>query len=161
GASRLQLPRAITKTAGAVTNPQAVLSGQPTTIGAGGQVVIDFGGEVGGTISLHASGQGQLGLAFAESSQYAETTSDATTGGPRNRDGAITVDVDGATDYTTPIALQRGGFRYLTVFLNAGTSVDLDKVSVHFTAAPTMADPSDYANYFYSSDDLLNQIWYA
>src|SRR5690242_14962443 len=79
-ASRLQLPRSIFKSSGAVTNPDAVLSGKPTTIGAGGQVVIDFGREVGGTISLHASGQGQLGLAFAESSQYAENTSDATTG---------------------------------------------------------------------------------
>src|SRR5690349_243370 len=114
-ASRVQLPRAITRTAGAVTNPQAVLSGAPTTIGSGGQVVIDFGREVGGTITLHAAGAGQLGLAFAESSQYAETTSDATTGGPRNRDGAIMVDVAGPTSYTTPLALQRGGFRYLTV----------------------------------------------
>ena len=58
-------------------------------------------------------------------------------------------------------ALQRGGFRYLTLFLASGTSVDVDAVSVHYTAAPTMADPSDYANYFYSSDDLLNRIWYA
>ena len=67
----------------------------------------------------------------------------------------------GTTDYTTPIALQRGGFRFLTLFLDSGGPVDVSGVSVHYTAAPTMADPSAYANYFHSSDELLNRIWYA
>jgi hypothetical protein len=160
-AGRTQLPRAIARTVGAVADPAAVLSDRPTTLGPGGQLTLDFGQEVGGTITLHASGSGRIGLAFAESSTFIDTTSDATTGGPRNRDGAILVDVDGPTDYTAPLALQRGGFRYLTLFLHSGTSVAVNGVSVHFTAAPTMADPSDYANYFYSSDDELNRIWYA
>ena len=160
-AARTQLPRTIATSAGAVTNPEAVLSGGATTLGSGGRVTLDFGQEVGGTVTVHATGTGQLGMAFAESSAYIDVTSDATTGGSRNRDGAITVDVAGPTDYTTPLPLQRGGFRYLTLFLAAGTSVSVDKVSVHYTAAPTMADPSAYANYFYSSDDLLNRVWYA
>ena len=160
-AARTQLPRTIATSAGAVTNPEAVLTGGATTLGTGGRVTLDFGQEVGGTITVHATGQGRLGMAFAESSAYIDITSDATTGGSRNRDGAITVDVDGATDYTTPLPLQRGGFRYLTLFLDSGTSVAVDRVSVHYTAAPTMPDPSAYANYFYSSDDLLNRIWYA
>ena len=158
---RTQRPRTITASAGTVTNPQGVVSGGATTLGDGGRVTLDFGQEVGGTVTLHASGSGQIGLAFAESSSYIDITSDATTGGPRNRDGAIPVDVNGPTDYTTPLALQRGGFRYLTIFLASGTSVDVSGVSVHFTAAPTMADPSAYDDYFYSSDDLLNRIWYA
>jgi hypothetical protein len=160
-ATRTQLPRSIARTVGAVSNPQAVLSGGATTLSSGGQVTLDFGQEVGGTVTLHASGSGQIGLAFAESSAYIDVTSDATTGGPRGRDGAIMVDVSGPTDYTTPLSLQRGGFRYLTLFLASGTSVDVDAVSVHYTAAPTMPDPRDYANYFYSSDDELNRIWYA
>src|SRR3954451_2625837 len=69
-ATRTQLPRAITRTAGTVTDPQAVLSGRATTLAGGGQVVLDFGQEVGGTITLHATGAGQLGLAFAESSTF-------------------------------------------------------------------------------------------
>src|SRR4051795_4089995 len=52
-ASRTQLPRSIFKTAGTVTNPEALLSNRPTTLGSGGQVVVDFGREVGGTITLH------------------------------------------------------------------------------------------------------------
>ena len=68
-----------------------------------------------------STGTGKLGLAFAESSTFIDITSDATTGGPRSRDGAIMVDVAGPTDYTTPDALQRGGFRFLTLFLDSGS----------------------------------------
>ena len=85
----------------------------------------------------------------------------APTGGSRGRDGVITVDVNGPTDYTTPLALPARRLPLPDAVPDRGTSVDVDAVSVHFTAAPTMADPSDYANYFYSSDDLLNRIWYA
>ncbi len=60
-----------------------------------------------------------------------------------------------------PNASLRGGFRYLTVFLQTGGWVDLKGVSLRFTPAPDMADPSAYPNYFYSNDDLLNRIWYA
>ena len=140
-ATRAQLPRAINRTAGEVGNPQGVLSGGATTLGSGGRITLDFGQEVGGTVTVHASGAGQLGLAFAESSTFIDITSDATTGGPRGRDGAITVDVAGSTDYTTPLSLQRGGFRYLTLFLASGTSVDVDAVSVHYTAAPDHGGP--------------------
>src|SRR4051794_7232478 len=151
GADRAQLPTAITSTAGDVTDPQAVLTGKPTRLtGAGARIVLDFGKEVGGTVTLHLAGTGRVGMAFAESSTFIDITSDATTGGPRGRDGAIMVDVAGPTDYTTPLALQRGGFRFLTLFLDSGGPVDVTGASVHFTAAPTMADPSDYANSFYS-----------
>ncbi|MFC9636521.1 hypothetical protein ACFTY8_46955 [Streptomyces mirabilis] len=36
--------------------------------------------------------------------------------------------------------------------------VDLKGVSLNYTAAPGKADPADY---FTSSDDLLNRIWYG
>ncbi|GLZ10814.1 hypothetical protein Acsp04_10490 [Actinomadura sp. NBRC 104425] len=157
------MPRELTN--GTVTGAQNVLSGRRTTItGAGSYVTLDFGKDVTGltTVSF-ASSQGaqRVGLAFSESSEYIDVTSDASTGGPRSRDGAVMVDVDGRTTYTTPAKYLRGGFRYLTVFLETAGSVDLDGVSVHYTAAPKMKNPADYANYFYSSDDLLNRIWYA
>ena len=162
GADRVQLPTAVNSTAGDVSDPQAVLGGRPTRLtGAGARLVLDFGQEVGGTVTVKLAGTGRVGLAFAESSTFIDVTSDATTGGPRGRDGAIMVDVAGTTEYTTPIALQRGGFRFLTLFLDSGGPVDVTGVSVHYTAAPTMADPSAYANYFHSSDELLNRIWYA
>lgn len=163
--SRTVRPVAVYNTSGDVTNPSAVLQGQKTTLsGAGSYVTLDFGKEVGGLTTLHFAGSDgaqQVGLAFNESSAYVATDSDASTGGPRSRDGALTADVDGRTAYTTPEKYLRGGFRYLTIFMRSGGSVDLDGVSLHYTPAPQVKDPSKYANYFYSSDDLLNRIWYA
>ncbi|GGV24280.1 hypothetical protein GCM10010182_53410 [Actinomadura cremea] len=163
--SRTVRPVSVFRTTGTVHDAGAVLKGRRTTLsGEGSSITLDFGKEVGGLTSLHFAGSDgarQVGLAFAESSKYVDTTSDASTGGPRSRDGALTVDVDGRTSYTTPDPHLRGGFRYLTIFMQGAGTVELDKVSLHFTAAPAMKDPSDYANYFYSSDDLLNRIWYA
>lgn len=163
--SRDVLPESVETTVGDVAAPAAVLEGESTRLsGAGAAVTLDFDKEVGGIVSLHfadSSGAEKVGLSFSESSMYIGNSSDASTGGPRSRDGALMVDVDGATDYTMPRAYQRGGFRYLTIFLDSAGSVDLDKVSVHMTAAPAMDKLDDYANYFYSSDPLLNRIWYA
>ncbi|MEU6747134.1 hypothetical protein ABZ914_13040 [Spirillospora sp. NPDC046719] len=163
--SRTVRPVAVYNTSGDVTDPSAVLKGHKTTLsGAGSYVTLDFGKEVGGLTTLHFAGSDgaqQVGLAFNESSAYVATDSDASTGGPRSRDGSLTADVDGRTTYTTPEKYLRGGFRYLTIFMRSGGSVDLDGVSLHYTPAPQVKDPSKYANYFYSSDDLLNRIWYA
>lgn len=163
--SRTLRPVAVHTTNGTVTGAQHVLSGRRTTLtGAGSYVTLDFGKDVTGltTVSFASSQRAQrVGLAFSESSEYVGVTSDASTGGPRSRDGAIGVDVNGRTTYTTPAKYLRGGFRYLTVFLETDGSVDLDGVSVHYTAAPKMKNPAAYANYFYSNDDLLNRIWYA
>ncbi|GGQ30261.1 hypothetical protein BKA00_002817 [Actinomadura coerulea] len=163
--SRTLHPVSVFRSTGTVADPGAVLKGRATGLaGAGSSVTLDFGKEVSGLTTLRFAGSDgpqKVGVAFSESSTYVDTTSDASTGGPRSRDGALSVDVDGATSYTTPAELLRGGFRYLTIVLESGGRVDLDKVSLHFTPAPTMEDPSRYANYFYSSDDLLNRIWYA
>ncbi|MGI8332410.1 hypothetical protein ACRYCC_20765 [Actinomadura scrupuli] len=163
--SRTVKPVAIYNTQGTVTDADAVLSGRPTRLsGTGSYVTLDFGKDVAGLVSLHVAGSDgaqNVGLAFNESSMYVGTTSDSSTGGPRSRDGAISVDVNGATGYTMPDRYLRGGFRYLTIFMNTGGWVDLDRVSLYFTAAPAMKNPARYANYFYSSDDLLNKIWYA
>ncbi|MCP9977857.1 alpha-L-rhamnosidase-related protein [Actinomadura madurae] len=163
--SRTLHPVSVFKTSGTVDDADAVLKGRVTRLsGAGSSVTLDFGKEVSGLPTLHFAGSDgprKVGVAFSESSTYVDTTSDASTGGPRSRDGALSVDVDGATSYTAPAAQLRGGFRYLTVFLESDGRVDLDKVSLYYTPAPTMKDPSKYANYFYSSDDLLNRIWYA
>jgi hypothetical protein len=39
--------------------------------------------------------------------------------------------------------------------------VDVQMPKVQFLATPNMKDPSDWKNHFYSSDDLLNRIWYG
>ncbi|TXS35497.1 alpha-L-rhamnosidase [Streptomyces sp. uw30] len=163
--SRTLKPAAVYSTSGSVANPQNVLGGQPTRIsGAQSAITLDFGKEVGGATTLSfgaASDSGQrVGLAYSESSLYVGTNSDRSSGRD-GEDGAIHATASAHGTYTTPTAQLRGGFRYLTVFLDTSGWVDLKGVSLEFTAAPGKANPADYANYFHSSDDLLNRIWYA
>jgi hypothetical protein len=167
--SRTLAPVAVHSTTGSVTAPTNVLSGQSTRIsGAHSALVLDFGEEVGGLVTLRfagASGAGQqVGLAFSESSLYVGENSDLSSGAAfsgTGTDGAIYATVGGAGSYTMPADKLRGGFRYLTVFLASSGWVDLNGVSLAFTAAPGMTDPAAYPNHFSSSDDLLNKIWYA
>ncbi len=163
--SRTVRPTAIFTTTGNVTSPANLLAGNPTRLnGNGSSVTLDFGKEVGGIVTLTFAGASDanqsVGLAFSESSLYAGTNSDASSGSS-NPDGAIYAAVAGAGTYTMPADKLRGGFRYLTLFLNSSGWVDITGVSLAFTAAPGMANPAAYPDYFYSSDDLLNRIWYA
>ncbi len=161
--SRTVRPTAVQGTSGSVANPQNVLSGQPTRLsGTNSSITLDFGKEVGGiaTVSFGATSGGQrIGLAFTESSRFIGRASDASNGG--SVDGAIFGNAPTNGTYVMPTARLRGGFRYLTIFMSTSGSVDLTGVSLNFTPAPGKANPAAYANYFYSSDSLLNRIWYA
>ena len=130
----------------------------------GSSVTVDFGKEVGGTITLGFAGASDsnqmVGLAFAESSLYVGEISDRSNGGT-GPDGAIYAPVSGPGSYAMPIESLRGGFRYLTVFLDSSGWVDLTGVTLQFSASPIMNDLRNYSDYFYSNDDLLNRIWYA
>lgn len=164
-ASRTVSPKSVYRTTGSVSDPAALLDGKPTTLtGSGSSVTLDFGEEVAGLVTVHATtatGAGQqLGLAFSESSQYAGTSSDASNGGG-GPDGALTAALEPGASWTTPQAKLRGGFRYLTLFDESGGTISLDSVTLAISFAPSMPDLRDYANYFYSSDPLLNRIWYA
>jgi hypothetical protein len=164
-ASRTVTAKRIFRETGTVSAPDGVLTGQPTTLqGAGSSVTLDFGEEVGGLVTVHstaATDTGQrLGLAFSESSQYVGTTSDASNGGSGS-DGAIFADLTPNASWTMPQNKLRGGFRYLTLFDESGGSIAIDKVSLAITFAPSMSNLRNYDNYFYSSDPLLNRIWYA
>ena len=163
--TRTLKPVSIYQSSASVSNPTNLLMGQSTRLNGGGaSVTVDFGKEVGGIITLTFAGSSDanqsLGLAFSESSLYVGTSSDASNGGS-GADGAIYAAVTGAGSYTMPTDKLRGGFRYLTLFLNSSGWVDLNGVSLNFTASPNMSNPSAYPDYFYSNDTLLNQIWYA
>jgi hypothetical protein len=164
-ASRTVTPVRVTRTTGTVGSPSALLHGGATTLtGQGSSITLDFGEEVGGLTSLRFTGAnaagGRLGLAFSESSQYVGPASDASNGGSGS-DGAIYAEVAPGATWTVPEASLRGGFRYLTLFAASDGPVSLDHVSLAISFAPTMADLRAYDNYFYSSDPLLNRIWYA
>ena len=164
--SRTVLPTAIYRSTGTVANPQNVLSGLATRItGANSSLTLDFGKEVGGlaTLTFGAASDGgqQLGLAFSESSLFVGNDSDTSATHEGRGDGALTAAAPANGAYTMPAQYLRGGFRYLTVFLRTSGWVDLTRVTLNFTAAPGKANPADYANYFYSNDNLLNRIWYG
>jgi len=163
--SRMLVPVAVKQTSGDVGDPPGVLSGRATQLtGKNASVTLDFGKEVGGVITVHfpaASDSSQsLGLAFTESPQFIGETSDASNGGS-GPDGALTAAVATPGSYTVPSDKQRGGFRYLTLFLQSDGWAQVDAVSLAFTAAPGNPRPDNYPNYFCSNDDLLNRIWYA
>ncbi len=162
--SRTVLQEAVFSSSGSVSNPSNVLHNMPTTLsGAGAQLVLDFGKEVGGILSIdfgNASGDESIGVAFSESSLYVGPNSDNTAGGSAS-DGALEVAVSGPSTWTAESKVLRGGFRYVTLFMISSGSVDVRRVSLAFSPDPERAVPSDYPNYFYSNDDLLNRAWYG
>lgn len=164
-ASRTVTPKSVYRTTGTVLHAKDVLRSRPASlVGSGASITLDFGEEVGGLVSVHFAsstdtGQ-QLGLAFTESSQYVGTSSDASNGGG-GADGAIHADATADSTWTMPQDKLRGGFRYLTLFTDGTGTIAIDDVSLTISFTPSMTDLRDYDNYFYSSDPLLNRIWYA
>lgn len=170
------------------TGASELSTAEPTTCcfplhlkGRDAHVVLDFKQNVGGftTVSFGTTSDDEqiVGLAFSESSLYAACPSDAVgacadgdgqagagdhSNGGHGPDGTLeTGHITANTTFTPKVERMRGGFRYLNLFLKTNGSVVINNVSVHFTAAPTMKNPRAYANHFYSSDDLVNKIWYG
>jgi Bacterial alpha-L-rhamnosidase 6 hairpin glycosidase domain len=163
--SRTLAPVAVQRIYGGVSSSDQMLSGGTTTIkGMGSYIVLDFGKEVGGIASLQfgaASDNAQsVFLAFSESVLYTGPQSDLSVGGPAP-DGSLSANVTANGTYSVPPEKLRGGFRYLTVGLETGGSVELTGVTVYFTPAPTLSDLRAYRGSFRSNDDLLNRVWYA
>lgn len=147
-------------------------------------LAFDFGQEIGGHVRVKLSGASetppQLHACFSESQRYRALGSrndgqarfapgcdsaNIWVGFPGN---AYTYDADSHT-LTLPASLPgeavdgtlRGGFRYLTLFLDGPGSLDVDAVAVDYTPEPSRPDPSRLAGWFNSSDEQLNRIWHA
>ncbi|KAK3372144.1 Six-hairpin glycosidase-like protein [Podospora didyma] len=136
----------------------------------GSTVVLDFGIEVGGLVSLKytvsGTGSGSVGLAFAEAKDWIGQWSDSSNGRFHSPDGAVysSFSGPGPVAYTMPDAKLRGGFRYLTLFLmsKGGTAaVKLLDVSLAIGFQPTWSNLRAYQGYFHSDDEQLNAIWYS
>lgn len=132
------------------------------------EVVLDFGIEVGGIVTIDYSltgGSTRLGLAFTEAKNWIGRRSDNSNGGG-GADGALLQPITaGNGSYTMPDAKLRGGFRYLTLFLEDsganGSVVDISSVSLELSFQPTWSNLRAYQGYFHSDDDLVNRIWYS
>jgi hypothetical protein len=136
-----------------------------TLHGNGSLVVFDFGKEVGGIVHLDysSSGSGALGLAFTEGKNWIGEWSDSSNS--LYHDGALYANFSspGKHTYDMPDRYLRGGFRYLTIFLVANSSVDVElrDLSVELDFQPTWPNLRAYQGYFHCSDELLNRIWYS
>lgn len=88
--------------------------------------------------------------------------SDSSNGGS-GADGAIyaSISITDSGTYSMPDVSLRGGFRYMTLFWNGTTSVNVTDISLEIGFQPTWANLRAYQGYFHSNDELLNRIWYA
>jgi hypothetical protein len=149
-------------------------------------LVIDFGKEVAGHLKVRVKGASstppKLRACFSESIRYAALTPDANDGEGKIAPGCDTANIwngfpgqpytQDTDSHALPLdgvklpatirdGVLRGGFRYATLFLDGPGTVDIDGVTVDFTAAPNQRNLDGYAGHFLSSDNELNKIWYA
>lgn len=112
-----------------------------------------------------SSGPGSLGIAFTESKKWIGKASDSSNGGFEGPDGALFANIPSTGDgsYVVPDNKLRGGFRYLTLFLetDAATTLSITDISLEIAFQPTWKNLRAYQGYFHSSDEQLNKIWYA
>ncbi|KZT68695.1 glycoside hydrolase family 78 protein [Daedalea quercina L-15889] len=174
-ASRTVYPRSIREYSGNVTSASSILSnGSLTLSGDESYVVLDFGYEVAGLISLNfddVSENSSIALSFTESPLFiSPRTSDdsVVTSANLSYDGVLNVPAPLQTGYwTQPSAQLRGGYRFLTIVSTSDSSVSLSNVSAALDFMPHVDSLRDYSGYFYAADpgyvdqDFLTRVWYA
>lgn len=135
-----------------------------TLRGSGDMLVYDFGQEVGGVTTLEFGATSDpaqtVEVVYSESTYYS-CTGDASNGGSDDDSFLSTGAVKAGSSWSPPLSKLRGGFRYMTLKLSTAGSVEIKAATVKMVAAPNMPDPSAWAHHFYSSDDVLNRVWYA
>ncbi len=148
-------------------------------------LTIDLGQDVGGLANVRILGASNprpaLHACFSESLAYLALTPSENNGEGNVAPGCDTanifngfpgvgytydsdshlLDIPATLPGTASDKVLRGGFRYLTLFLDSPGWVNVDGVTVTFTAAPAQTNLRNYAGHFLSSDDTLNKIWYA
>ena len=120
------------------------------------------------TVAYSASESGTLALAFSEAKNWTGYWSDNSNGAHNgfygHPDGYLSVSINNTQEanYTIPDSKLRGGFRYLSLFVEGnGTQVDILDVTLELAFQPAWSNLRAYGGYFYSNDDLINRIWYA
>lgn len=149
-------------------------------------VILDMGKEVGGlvtvTVNSISSPAPTLNACFSESTAYMALNPSQNNGESNYAPGCDTANIinglpgvpytynsDGHLIPVNPKAVPgsftdsqiRGGFRYLTLYLSSPGQISISKVQVDFTAAPSQTNLRNYAGYFLSSSNSLNNLWYS
>ncbi|KAJ7888543.1 glycoside hydrolase family 78 protein [Mycena olivaceomarginata] len=175
--SRVVKPVSVRTVSGTVEGADGLVqdsSAQATFTGDSSYVVLDWGKEVGGILSLtinNATASSQFSFSFTESAQFIN---------PKLSDDSChvvsTQDADGVQSFRAPlttglltqtIGQQRGGFRFLTIVSNSADPLTISNISLAITFMPHWDDLRAYPGYFYAPDpdfhdvDFLTKLWYA
>ncbi|KIJ42129.1 glycoside hydrolase family 78 protein [Sphaerobolus stellatus SS14] len=169
--SKVVRPIAVKKTQGTVTSSSKLLGNETNsfaTIEGESWITLDFGGEVGGIVSLTLgpnSPNASLSLAFTESPLFIGPISDDSVvpTASNSYDGALALPSPLPTGtWTMPPERQRGGFRYLTISSTSQEAVIVGNISAMITFMPHWEDLRAYTGYFYApGEDLLTKAWYS
>jgi hypothetical protein len=164
--SRTVTPADVYQVNGSVTDVNALVSGGSSTFsGLNASATLDFGMNIGGSISFEVESLAGadfvlVGFTFTESSMWISSeTCDATQ--DVGIDAPQWYNVTAPGTYGADKFHQRGGFRYLTVVQGSEGSVSISNLTVTWLASPEMADPTAYTGWFHSSSEQLNRVWYA
>lgn len=154
-------PAAIAFAGKNIRNPEAALLAdeQAATLVPGSDLVIDFGEELGGffALKLKLNQPAKITLTYSEAEKFARTGLDpvALASSSFRRLLSRTYKVEKSGWFEDPVLM--GGARYLRIRVERG-EIELDALRCRKTFFP--CDPLN-AGWFLSSDELLNQIWYA
>lgn len=149
-------------------------------------ITLDMGKEVAGPARVRVVSQSDpapvLHVCYSESMQYAALGQGQNSGQTAIAPGCDTANIwNGfpgtpytfdSDSHTVPVDASalpatvtdpelRGGYRYVTLFLDGPGSIEVDSVTTHFSAANGQKRLDAYPGHFLSSDNLLNKIWYA
>ncbi|KAJ7102761.1 glycoside hydrolase family 78 protein [Mycena epipterygia] len=176
-ASKIVKPVSIRSISGQVRGAQGLVqnsNAQATFTGNSSFVVLDWGKEVGGILSMtinDATPSSQFSFSFTESPEFIN---------PDHSDDSChsvaTEDSDGVQSFRAPltkglitqtIGQQRGGFRFLTIVSNSADALAISNISLAITFMPHWDDLRAYPGYFFAPDpgfhdvNFLTKLWYA
>ncbi|KAJ7226788.1 glycoside hydrolase family 78 protein [Mycena pura] len=176
-ASKTVTPVSVRTVNGIVRGAQGLVqssSAQATFTGNSSFVVLDWGKEVGGILSLDinaATPSSQFSFSFTESPDFIDPT--------RSDDSCHSVateNSDGVQSFRAPLARgrltqtigqQRGGFRFLTIVSNSDDPLTISNISLAITFMPHWDDLRAYPGFFFAPDpgfhdvNFLTKLWYA
>lgn len=165
--SRTLHPVSVHQVNGTVQNADSITgdsTGRATFNGVSA-VTYDFGKNIAGVASLqigNVDADQFIGMTFTESSLWISNIScDATQ--DAGMDEPLWFQPSGPGNVSADRIHERGAFRYLTLVHNTTGSIDVEQITVHFTAMPHYDESQlgNYTGYFHSNDELLNRIFYA
>ncbi|KAF9073410.1 glycoside hydrolase family 78 protein [Rhodocollybia butyracea] len=173
-------PKSVRLTVGQVTGAENLIGNTMSTKGAtiagnGSYVVLDFGQEVGGRLSIQidsATSSSALSLSFTESPLFiSPTTSDDSCVASflEDSDGVLSLPpLTSNETYTQTVGDQRGGFRFLTIVSNGEEPVTISNIVLNITFMPQLEDLRAYTGYFFATDttgfhdpEFLTKLWYS